>query len=336
MININKRKPYIFLAFFISLSYSFFVAWYFSGFYKEPFLDVIDRKNYILHVSASDVWLFSYDFFSISDFFSFVVNEPLWKFLNYALGLFLTPEDSIFLYVFISSFLFCFSVFYLAGERAGKNIFFLVFLVFVIITLPQVAKNYIAHLRQGVAISLFFFTWAFFKERRRGLLLLTPFIHASFFFVILIYFFSYYSRSIRFDKHLKSIIFSLVFSIAGFFALDIADFMGARQIGYELADRRVSGLGFIFWSAVFFIYLSQGKKFIEKNALGFYGLLFYLSAYWFLPVIGRIFESVLVFVLLASLDLSKNKFLIFLILYSFYFIYLWLPKLGEVGFGWVI
>ncbi len=69
--------------------------------------------------------------------------------MNSALGLFADPDVVVRLIIFVSAFLTA----WLVLSNNTKYIFPLLILLF----LPNVIKNYLIHLRQGLAISIFFY-----------------------------------------------------------------------------------------------------------------------------------------------------------------------------------
>lgn len=303
--------------FFLSFVFAFALASFQSDL-------IIDRANYITHVTAASVRLLVYLSESVVAFLS---NEPIWRILNFVLGLFFEPVTAVSAYIFFSAFL----VSYSALNYNRK--FFLLLLLFLL--LPQFLKNYIVHLRQGFAIALFVYAWLRLSGKSRVfVLVLTPFIHSSFFFVLFLVGFQQVVERLRLSMGVKFSLLALVAVVIGGFSLQLAGALGARQ-DYELGGDRVSGLGFIFWSVILAIYLSQGRSFLKKNFLGVGALVFYLSVYFYLPLAGRIFESLIIFTLLASLDLKGVRFLAFLGFYAFYFIFQWYFRLGVEGFGWI-
>lgn len=312
----------------VSLAYSYFLSVYFLD-----FDNVTDRGNYIVHVLDAEKRFFNSDW-SLSGTISFFANEPLWRFINYILSQFFDPKKSIAIYIFISSFVFAFSVF-IISNRYNHSVHVVFIFALLCLLLPQVMKNFISHLRQGVAISLFLFSYVFLTGwRQKTIFLLMPFIHASFFFVIIILYLPKIFGLIKPSVGVGFTFLSFVFLMSGYISLDMASFLGAKQTYYELADGRVSGLGFIFWSCVFLIYIKQGSVFVSENKLALHALLFYISVYWFFPVAGRIFESVLIFVLIAALGLRSSNFYFCIFLYIMYFLYQWVPRIGQAGLGW--
>lgn len=96
-------------------------------------------------------------------------------------------------------------------------------------------------------------------------------------------------------------------------SMRVADFVGARQ-GLEYADAvlGVSGFGFVFWCLIGFLFLSQGSWFFNQNFFQINLIALYLVFYFFSPVSARIFESGLILIFLAGLDLLYWRRYVFL------------------------
>jgi hypothetical protein len=111
--------------------------------------------------------------------------------------------------------------------------------------------------------------------------------------------------------------------------------LGARQGGlYGVGFTSVSGLGFLFWALTLFLYMLQGNGFCKKHTFAIAMLVFYCVTYFFLEVSGRIFESAIIIVLLASLELSGWRRKIFVFMVIFYSAYYYITRLGQPLFGW--
>ncbi len=258
-----------------------------------------------------------------------LTNEPAWLLLNAVLALFFDAENCVRIIIAGSA--------YLVARTTFENRFDRLLLVLLFLLLPQVLKNYVIHLRQGVAIALFMAGWFGVGGRKRwGLIALTPFIHASFFFVLAFMLFNRVLAGIRGSAGIRMIAFLAVGLFLSFATIWLAATFGARQAGeYEAAaGGDASGLGFVFWTLFGCIYVLQGSRFLREHMLQIGVLIFYLCSYFFLPVSARIFESVLLLILLAGLELTRYRKLAFLILFSFYFFAQWYPRLGQAALGW--
>lgn len=260
-----------------------------------PLDQFIDRANYLNYVEhASDILRHYTDLgFSVA-----LANEPLWLILNAALSEWLGSEAALRVIIFVPA-----SVVAWHAMRQEPR---LLLLVFLFLLMPQVIKNHIVHLRQGVAISLFLTGWFSGNRALRALLFAAaPFVHAAFFVVTGLLVLARLARTLRLGPDVRTIVFSgagiMVASGLGW----LASLVGARQAyeyGFSMAD--VSGLGFLFWSLVLTVYLLQGRAFARVHAFELGAVAFYLSTYLFVEVTARIFESVMLLVLLAALRLT--------------------------------
>lgn len=285
----------------------------------------VDRENYLTYASSSaeifergsgEGWLY------------ILTNEPVWLLLNVALSLVFADETVVRLVVFLSAFITA----YLSLKIDSK--YFLILLLFLL--LPQVMKNYIVHLRQGLAVAFFLIGWFSRGKWVRNLfMLLTPFVHASFFFVLVIYYCSVMLARLRFSSGLRIITFTFVGLGAASVTLWLASSLGARQAEvYGEGSLQISGLGFVYWLTIAILFLLQGKKFLNSNSFQMGMLVFYLAIYFFLPISARIFESSVLLVLISGLRLTSWRLYLYLLLLLFYFLMLWIPRLSQPGFGW--
>ncbi|MDC9524617.1 EpsG family protein [Pseudoalteromonas sp. Angola-30] len=284
-----------------------------------------DRLNYIEYASNPEIIFVRYwSSGVISSFF----NEPVWLGLNFIFSRFLTPEQVVATIIFFSAFSSAFVIL----KINPRYIFFLVF----ILLFPQVITKYVVHIRQGFAISLFLLGW-FCQSRswRWFFFALTPLIHASFFFILFLYVFTHILRDVKLSSDIRTIaviLFGLTIGVGlGF----LAGAVGARQANvYEFSASSVSGLGFVLWLCVFTLYYLQGRTFAKKNAFAMSIIAFYLSTYFLIEVTGRIFESSVVIVLLASLGLTSWRRLCFFGLIISFTLITWILRFKEPWLGW--
>ncbi|MGI2153086.1 EpsG family protein [Shewanella oncorhynchi] len=319
IISSDTSLGYTFFISFLALLYSLMLV------FIIPIDAVMDRANYLIYASDSELIFARY--FSIG-FLSVFTNEPVWLIINVFLNRFFTAENVVFIVIFFSSFISS----YLVLKSNPKYFFFLLFILF----MPQVVSKYIVHLRQGLAISIFLVGWSLKNTRWRFLLLLiTPFIHSSFFFVLFLYFFSEISLKLKLDRDIRSILVVFLGLGLGLGLGYVANLIGARQANeYDFSSANISGLGFIFWFGVFSLYWFQGRDFVRKHAFSISALIFYLSTYFLIEVTGRIFESMIIFVLLASLDLTAWRRKAFILALFLFVLLTWLPRINQPWLGW--
>lgn len=290
----------------------------------------VDRDNYLVYAERSNDIFVWYQEAGLKEIF---FNEPIWLIINIIFYKFLTVEFVLRAIIFFASFFLSFLVLY--NNKGG--VFGFIFLIFLLL-LPQVLKNNIIHLRQGLAISIFLIGWFSGNKYFRYLfILMTPFIHASFFFLVLFFLMDRLYVKFLFSPGLRAS-FSLFFGVfLGVFGMSVAIAAGARQGSeYEGYSLEVSGLGFMFWLVVAALFLDRGWCFLRNNSFQFSILAFYLTTYFFLPVTARVFESGMILVLISCFSMHTWRKAAFLSIFIFYFCFQWYQRIGLPGFGWGI
>lgn len=266
---------------------------------------------------------------------SFLFNEPVWLALNRFLGALLGPEEVIRVFVFISAFITAF----VAIRQQRKGGYLILFLLFLL--LPQVIKNNIIQLRQGLAIAIFIMGW--YSNRRVlrwATTIIAPFIHSSFFFIWVILAGIKLLSAVRIagsklSLTMKLLCITAVCILMAMLGVAVAAFLGARQgAGYERWGEDVSGLGFMFWLCILFTYLGQGKDFVRENLLSISVIVFYLAAYFVSPISARVFESALLILLISGVSLTSWRKWSYVTLFAFYFSLEWYQRLGQPLLGW--
>ena len=307
--------------FTISMIYALFLTLYF------PIDDsIIDRGNYLIYAENSLIIVGRYLDESI---FALFFNEPVWLMINIVLSSFLEPQNTLRTIIFVSSFTVSFLLL-----RNNLRYFWI---LLIILAFPNVIKNFIIHIRQGLAIAFFLIGWfSSSKSTKYFFFILSPFVHASFFLVIALYFLTSMLQKMKFAFDLRLIIYLIIGVVISFGLGFIASLLGMRQANeYEFTAASSSGLGFLFWLAILLTYMSNGKEYLRKNSFIFGMIIFYLATYFFVEVTARIFESVIVIVLLASLELKlKQKYIVFCIIVCFTILsYVLRLDQNYLGFG---
>ena len=259
-----------------------------------------------------------------------IFNEPIWLLINLLLSFFLVEENVVRTIIFFGSFITS----YLVLKYNYR--YFILLLFFLLI--PQVLKNFVIHLRQGLALSFFligYLSTSKNKFKNSFFILMSPLIHSSFFVLVFLIYVNKLSEKFKFDLALKILVIAFFGIISSFIMETIGQLSGARQAAqYEFTSADISGLAFLFWVVVFIIYTLQGKHFLKNNLLSIAILIFYLTTYFFIPVTARIFESGIVLVLLSSLSLSDWRKYSFIGLILFYTAYTVFSQIGSPYFGW--
>ena len=313
---IHKHLYMVFVLFF-SMAYGAFLS-------SLPLMEFMDRENYLNYADNS---LFLFEKYRDWGPIPLLANEPLWLLVNGGLSTFLHPESVLRLIIFFPATL----VTWLVMIRYPKHfIWLLFFLLF-----PAVIKNHVIHLRQGFAVAVFLLGWFTKKPSVRWTILATtPLIHGSFLFILGILFLSRSMTYIRLGPDLRtSILTTLSVGLGVVFAW-LVGLVGARQGEYhDFSASQGSGLGFFFWFIIFSIWLFQGSKFLRKHAFESGIIIIYLGTYWLVNVTARIFESGLLLVLLASLNLTGWRRQLFFAAYLALFFFQWILRLDKPGFG---
>lgn len=306
--------------FFIAIAYAYILT-------IQPVDLFVDRNNYLSYaLNSGEI----FNRYLTQGWLSIFFNEPGWLGINILLGSFLSPENILRVIIFFSSAITA----YLVLKHEAKYFIFLVLILF----LPQVLKNNIIHLRQGLAIAVFLFGWfSLRKNVRYAFFTFACLIHASFFIVVFLMILNHFLIRSRlgFELRAAAIFFGGIF--VGFLGLWLAGFLGARQANeYVDGAAEVSGLAFAFWAVIAGLCVLQGKSFLRNNSLQFSFIIFYLSTYFLLPVTARVFESGLIIIFISLLGLTSYRKYTFFLALSFYFIIQWIPRLALPGFGWGI
>lgn len=301
---------------------SFVYAMLFVSF---PMDGVVDRDNYLNMAAASPLILAG---FVGQGLLPSLTNEPVWLLTNIFLNLFFAPENAVRIIIFFSAFTCSFVVL----KHNPKAFIFLLFVFFA----PQVVKNFISHLRQGMAIAVFMLAWYCWKPRLRVILfLLTPLIHSSFFIVLSIFVICWLVKKLRFALDLSFIVYSAIGIMLGLGISVISSMLGARQSGDLLNSYAAggSGIGFLFWGIILLIFLLQGRYFAQQHGFSIAMVLFYLTVYFVSPIAGRVFESTMLVVVLSIWALTNWRKMSAMLLYVFFSCAMLISNLGKSLFG---
>lgn len=291
--------------------------------FLTPNTDVIlDRSNYFVSISNSQ------ERWSLLDFSSgyVIFSEPLYIFLTSFLSRFFTVETSLLIIISLAAIMTLVPIFI----RKPK----LLFIIILIFLMPQVLSKYIVHIRQGLAIGLFF---TFYFGLNRGLVLssfIAGLVHVSFFIVLPIAILSNISKS---NRVLNTQI-SLLILFFGFlllkseYIIQLFSMVELRQINkYVFQSGNVSGLAFIYWISIFILLLIS-KNFSEKAILARNVIAVYCASYFSISFISRFIES---FIPLIFIELHNVNKQIAYAAVIFFLITSWIREFGKplLGFG---
>lgn len=292
---------------------------------STPMEGIADRANYLEMASVSPVIFLR---FFAEGYLAVFTNEPLWLAINSFLNLFFSDEVVVRILIFIPAFVVAYKVLL---YKPGSFIFLLL-----ILFAPQVIKNFILHLRQGVAIALFVYAW-FCRARyvKLSLIAMTPLIHSSFFFVIVLLVATEFLKRMRFGADLRLMVYTAMGLTLGFAIGGLSQALGARQATNDTmnTDSGASGLAFIYWSIILLLFVLQGKKYIKEYCYAISSILLYLTMYFLTPIAGRVFESSVVFVFLAGLSLTGWRKLGFIAAFCLFTLFMLASMAQQPMFG---
>ncbi len=284
----------------------------------------IDRDNYLNYADNSSLLLGAN---ALAGLTALLFNEPLWLLMNAALSLIFSNEEVVRALIFFSA------VFFSVGFGKILRAPILWFIFFIIA--PQIMKNHIVHLRQGVAIAFFITAWSLRPGGMKLLLLIcSALIHSSFFFLIGILFAcqiatNLQSQKMRFSKSIVIAVVVLMMAVAAFTVPLLIGISGARQAEvYADVSSDGSGISFIFWSLIFMILITQNREWLLRNVFAIALILFYLCTYFILPFTARVFESGLAIVIVTIFSMKGSMRNLALVLMTTYFSLQWLPALS--------
>lgn len=283
-----------------------------------------DFMNYIEFIN--NISVIADDYFDRS-LLVIITNEPLFIIINLTLSLFFSNETALRILIFVGAFASLWAVL-----RNHPRHFLLVILIFLF---PQVMKNYLVHLRQGLAIGLFLFGWYMTAPRLRLFIIgLTPLIHASFFIIIFILCLSWLIHKAKFDAFVNVLISAAVLFFIVINLGTIAELFGARQVGwYKFTVSNLSGFGFVFWFALFSVCFLSSKTWLRNHIYEINMIVFYLAGYWLIDVGARVLESGLILICLAGLSLQYNRKIVFYFLLLGVNLSLWASRFNMSGLG---
>lgn len=280
-----------------------------------PLLEFQDRANYLQYASSSDLILARYQTGSP---LSLIFNEPIWLLINIILKYIFEPEQVLRIIIFAGAFLTSYAFL----KLGYKNISILLILIFLLL-IPQTLKNHITHLRQGLGIGFFMYGLLLTGWTRIVIIGITPFIHSSFFFVIALTQIDRVSGIfMNFSIKIKAVILMFASILLSLNLQRIALLIGDRRATeYDFASSsNASGLGWLFWLCILVLMLSNKKNWLKQFSFAIYFVAFYLVTYPFIEITARIFESSVLLVFLACINLknwTKYTFLCAILIYGF-------------------
>jgi hypothetical protein len=260
-----------------------------------------DRWAYEMNFDNAEIYVIQF----FSEFnFSSIFNEPLYYPFIFFLKAFYWGDNYVELLIFLTSFFFSFTLLNYAKKEWSFFIMVVIFLLF-----PFVLKNYVIHLRQGLAMSLFYFGFYSDSKKLKFLIYVSPLIHGTFLPIVLVYFI------LQFKSYFRLYYLYFLLTILSLFLLSNSESITKLN---NLSDYSsdASGIGFAIWFVLLLILFYL--KFHEYNSFFVILLIIYLSSYFFYPSFSsRTFESSLPLVLF-SLNKRFFEYRIFFLFFLFF------------------
>ena len=307
--NVSRIKN---IAFYFSASIvSFWLANYPFG--KE----VKDYGSFINHMSTGILMISNTRLGDIDGIFKFILSEPLWFLISGTFGIVFGNELALSTIIFISSFILMISMYNLTDRK----LLVLPLFLFNFSLLTQ----YIVHIQNGLAISIFFGGLMVARNRRGFLVFLSPFLHSSMFFAVIyrtsdkLFSFFMYRWSVR--------ILCWIFTIFGFILIIpfVANLSGdPRGFSFSFSTAiNLTGLNALFWICMLPYYiLFSNNGFYSRGII--FGIIFYLFSLPFLDFGMRIFSSFLPFAIIAIKEFRGRYQLLYIFIFFAYGIGLWM------------
>lgn len=279
-----------------------------------------DRYYYVIYASFSDQIIDAYKEQSILALF---FNEPIFLYFNYYLEKVFDPE--FIPHIFVG---FITSVFFIFLGRNSRN--FLIFIpgLFLCLIMPYVLQGELVAIRQGFATSVFILSFFILKDDKKilAVLFLCSLFHSVFFIFTVFYFLNFFVlKSFSFNK--KLVVHFFVMLAFASIAVLAAKFFGLRQgEGYEkIEDLGVGGGAFLVFLIVFiYLYFFGNRENRKMYEFAMMGLVVFLTSYFISPIAGRLFNTVIPFVifLLVSRSRAIDFVMIFFLIMVFLFLFI--------------
>lgn len=254
-----------------------------------------DRLAYYDYFYYTSDWIDS----NLNLNFLIFFKEPAFRYINLILNNFFNnPITAYNFLIGVSFILFSISIY----KLSNKSRFFMYFIVFN----PFIMQNYFLHLRQGLALSVALIIISFFVKKEDEIydyykiaifaFFFCGFIHVVSFLISLSIIILYILHNI-YPKQLLitiSIFIITILILSIFYFVNFIPTRFSENLSVELFKNGI-GLGFIFWSLIFFYLLmfgDQNGKGWDKSAIL---LILYLVLYIFTTYSGRYFDTAIVY-----------------------------------------
>lgn len=289
---VRVKSLELFFYFLISLFYGYIFILIPHDYFK-------DRLNYLSYAE-------NYDFFiSLKEDSSYLIGEILFLYINKFFSIFFSPENVVYLFVFIVNFTLCFVFFF-----SYKRKIFPFFILLAYFLLPFGFSYQLGSLRQSLAISIFLFAVCYIKKVNIYLIVISiilGMIHTSFFIVTLFLFADYiFLKFFSEEKLFYRIGLHLFLAvILGLFLSLISNLFSVNKLDDYLEYDSGGGLFFLFFIPFFVanIYRYYKSKAVDYFVfLSIIGVLIYIVLYFLSPISGRVITIFLPFIFLSLIN----------------------------------
>lgn len=256
-----------------------------------------DRHNYLRLAEYAKVFL---NMRLEGGFISFLANEPFFLLINILLSSIFQPEGVVKILIFGSTL----GVLYALGKLSNYNIWVLFFFAFI----PQILKNHVIHLRQGVALSFYLLGLSSDKKYRNLIKYSSIFIHTSFLFIAFFELAETILKKVKFSSGLRLFISPILIISALYVLPSVAMLLGDRRVdqyGFSFAEG-ATGLGLLLWlfaGSLFILIIPKNRISIVSS----FGIIFYLVSYYFIDFGARVFECVIPLIIVSILNDTRRE-----------------------------
>lgn len=276
-----------------------------------------DRDNYLIYANMASIIKDKYE--GISLYF----NEPIFLLINDKLSLYFDVE----IIPHIFSFFLVFS-FFVGLAYYSKNILMFFLGLILSILIPYMLQSELVVLRQGLATSIFIISFLLVKNDKiiAAVLFFLAFIH-SIFFIFFIFFILNFIFFSKIDFKVKLSLNFILMATVSIFSILLAQFFGLRQGDEYQQNMEVSrggGAFLLFFFLAIYLYLFGEKKNKKLYEFSLIGLVMFLTAYFLTPISGRLFNTIIPFILflLTSRAKLQDYLIVFIVLIVFLFLFL--------------
>lgn len=311
---LSKKEIQSFFFVVISSFYALFLSLIPHEYFK-------DRANYFIHVLSAEDQLK----FLALDIKSFFV-EPGFILLNYFFGFFVSESFLIASYVFFIAFTCSFFVL-----RNSSNALMASLGMLLILFVPNLWSLQLGAIRQGLAASLIFWAYHFFKSndvRFYAACFISGLIHIAGFLILALVLLDFFVKKYfpNVSPLKRGLFASFIFIFGWYLGGFVFGYLGDKHVVYLDKELNVSGaLAVFYFVFLFLLYVKNNsiKYWSDFKSFAFIGVIVYVSIYFFIPIAGRFLDFFILplIVVLVSKFTVRNFILILFYLFSNVFLF---------------